>query len=58
VNFDEFSGPVTAKWFNPARDTELVVHGADLPNRGSQKFRMPGDNGTGINDWVLLLESR
>jgi hypothetical protein len=58
VNFDEFAAPVTTKWFNPARDAELIAHGDALPNRGSQKLRTPGDNGTGLNDWVLLLESR
>ena len=58
VNFGEFSGPVTAKWFNPARDAELVVHGDALANRGSQRLQTPGDNGRLANDWVLLLEAR
>jgi hypothetical protein len=26
VNVDELSTPVTAKWFNPARDAELIAH--------------------------------
>ena len=58
VNFDEFSAPVTANWFNPARDAEFIAHDATLSNRGSQKLQTPGDNGTGVNDWVLLLEAR
>ena len=58
VNFDEFSAPVTARWFNPARDTELLAHDAAPSNRGSQKLQTPGDNGTGVNDWVLVLEAR
>jgi hypothetical protein len=58
VNFDAFSAPVNAKWFNPARDTEFIAHDAAPSNRGSQKLQTPGDNGTGVNDWVLVLEAR
>jgi hypothetical protein len=28
-----------------------------MPNSGSRDFTTPGDNGTGANDWVLVLES-
>ncbi len=58
LNLDRFPGPVTATWFNPAKDTPRGAPGFVLPNRGSQTVRTPGENGTGANDWVLTLEAR
>jgi len=52
-----FPGPVTAQWFNPAKEAAVSSHAAVLPNRERQTARTPGDNGTGVNDWVLVLES-
>jgi len=57
LDLSRFPGPVTAHWFNPAKDAALSPHGAVLPNRERQTLRTPGDNGTGVNDWVLVLET-
>lgn len=58
VNLDELSAPITAQWFNPAMDAAPIGAGSALSSRGSRKFRTPGDNGTGANDWLLVLEAR
>ncbi len=58
LNLANFAGPVTARWFNPAKDASLLPYGATFPNRGQQTLQTPGDNGVGANDWLLVLESR
>ena len=50
LNLSSFPGPVTARWFNPAKDALLVPHTAALPNRSHQILSTPDDNGTGVND--------
>jgi hypothetical protein len=57
LNLSSFPGPVTAHWFNPAKDAPLAAHTGDLPNRAQQTLSTPGDNETGVNDWVLSLEA-
>jgi len=57
LNLANFPGPVTAQWFNPAKDAPLLPHDPRLINRGTQTLQTPGDNGTSANDWVLVLES-
>jgi hypothetical protein len=49
--------PVTAHWFNPAKDAPLAAHAIVLPNHAGRTLRTPGDNGTGANDWGLILEA-
>jgi hypothetical protein len=53
------SGPARALWFNPTNGA-YVDAGRGHPNQGRRTFTTPGDNGTGTNDWVLVLtlESR
>ena len=50
------SGPATARWFNPATG-EYTAIDPSLPNAGLRLFSTPGNNGTGTNDWVLVLEA-
>lgn len=57
LNLDSFPGPVTASWLNPAKDGPLRPHRQVLPQRDQENIATPGDNGTGVNDWVLILES-
>ena len=57
LNLTAFPGPVTAHWFNPAKDAALIAHGPAMPNQDGQKLRAPGDNSTGANDWALVLKS-
>lgn len=57
VNLDRLAGPVKAQWFNPASGEYVAIAGSPFPNRGTHAFETPGDNGTGDNDWLLVLET-
>jgi hypothetical protein len=57
VDMAKLSGPTMARWYNPTTGTYAVINGSPLANRDSRDFTTPGDNGTGTNDWVLLLET-
>jgi hypothetical protein len=46
-----------ARWYNPTAGTYTTIDGSPLANKGSRDFATPGDNGTGTNDWVLVLEA-
>ena len=56
VDMTRLSGRVEAKWFNPANGAYKTVAGSPFENSGSRNLTTPGDNGTGTNDWVLVLE--
>jgi hypothetical protein len=58
VDLGRFPGPVTARWQNPVGGRSRAAAHGPLPNRGTRTFRTPGDNGTGTNDWLLVLEAR
>jgi hypothetical protein len=58
VDLAKFSGPITARWYNPADGRWRSGYDGSLPNRGSHPFGTPGDNGTRTNDWLLVLEVR
>jgi hypothetical protein len=58
VNLHALASAVTAKWFNPARDASSIDEGAVRTVADAPRLRTPGDNGTGVNDWVLMLEAR
>jgi hypothetical protein len=58
VDLSHFAGPVTARWYNPAKGDWTAITSTPLPNRDSHTFQTPGDNGTGASDWLLILESR
>jgi hypothetical protein len=47
-----------AKWINPARDDAPTDERSVTTNVDAQRLRLPGDNGTGANDWVLVVEAR
>jgi hypothetical protein len=56
LDLSAFPLPLKARWVNPARDVPPLVTAELLANRPQQSLRTPGDNGTGANDWVLVLE--
>ncbi len=58
VDLAQFSGPITARWYNPADGRWTSIQDAPLPNRGLHPFITPGDNGNRTNDWLLVLEVR
>ena len=51
-----FKGPVTARWFNPTDGRYTAIAGSPFYNRQPQRLTTPGDNGTGDNDWLLIME--
>lgn len=51
------SGPANARWYNPTDGTYRLIAGSPLASSDSRDFATPGDNGTGANDWVLVLET-
>jgi hypothetical protein len=57
LNMLRLSGQANAQWFNPAQGTHTAIPGSPFANSGSRDFTTPGDNGTGTNDWVLVLEA-
>jgi hypothetical protein len=58
VDLSQFSGPVSARWYNPTDGRWTTINETPLPNRATQTYRTPGDNGTKTNDWLLILEVR
>ena len=57
VNLASLAGSLEARWYNPTNGRYTATDKGRLPNQGSHTFRTPGDNGTGTNDWLLVLTS-
>jgi hypothetical protein len=55
VEMAAMNSPARARWFNPTTGAYVEI-GTELANTGSRLFTTPGDNGTGANDWVLVLD--
>jgi hypothetical protein len=55
LNMSKFSGPVTARWFDPTNGVYAAIAGSPFPNSGSRTFGPPGNNSAGWTDWVLVL---
>jgi hypothetical protein len=58
VDMAKLSGPANARWYNPTSGSYASIDESPLANSGSRDFTTPGDNGTGANDWILVLETR
>jgi hypothetical protein len=56
IDMTKFSGPVTARWFDPTNNMLQTISGSPFPNSGNKRFTPPGANSTGDTDWVLDLE--
>jgi hypothetical protein len=56
IDMTRLSGPVTARWFDPANATYVAIEGSPFSNTGSRSFTPPGKNHDGDGDWVLALE--
>jgi chitodextrinase len=56
VNMAKLSGPVSARWYDPAEGTFTAAAGAPLDNHGARAFTPPGPNADGDGDWLLVLE--
>jgi hypothetical protein len=57
VDLNQLAGPVTANWFNPTDGRLTPVPGSPFANSGPPQLKDPGDNGSGTNDWLLILET-
>ncbi len=57
VDKSPFAAPVSVQWRNPTIAGVKPVEVSVLPNEGTHPLFTPGDNGTGANDWVLLLKA-
>jgi hypothetical protein len=58
IDMTKLSGPVTARWFDPANGAYIEIAGSPFSNAGSQTFTPPGNNHDGDGDWVLVLEAK
>jgi uncharacterized protein DUF4038/collagenase-like protein with putative collagen-binding domain len=56
VNLAKFTGPVTARWYDPSTGTYTAIAGSPFANSGSHVFSTPGLNKDGQSDWVLVLQ--
>ena len=56
IDMTRLSGPVTARWFDPANAAYVPIAGSPFSNTGAQAFAAPGRNHDGDGDWVLVLE--
>ncbi len=55
VNMTRLAAGIEGKWFNPTTGQYIPITGLmQIPN---QNITSPGNNGTGMNDWLLILES-
>lgn len=55
VDMSKLSGPVRARWYDPATGAFLPVTGSPFANAGARTLTPPGRNGGGDGDWVLVL---
>lgn len=56
VDMSQFSGTVTARWFDPTSGDYEVDVASPLANSGTHEFSHAGTNDAGDADWVLVLE--
>ena len=52
----ELGGSASGRWYNPTSGQYTTIAGSPFANTGSRTFTTPGNNGTGTNDWLLVLE--
>jgi hypothetical protein len=54
VNMSQFTGQVTAQWYDPTAGTYTAI--GSFANSGTHTFNSPSTNSAGKNDFVLLLQ--
>lgn len=57
ADLSRITGPAQARWFNPVTGAYAPIAGSPFANTGRHDFTTPGDNGTGTNDWLLVIEA-
>lgn len=56
VDMSQFSGTVTARWFDPTDGSYIADAASPLSNTGTHNFSRASTNSTGDADWILILE--
>lgn len=56
LDLTRFRGPVTARWFNPTDGRYTAIQASPFDHRQPQRLTTPGNNGTGDNDWLLIMD--
>jgi hypothetical protein len=57
VDLSQLTGRVTAEWYNPVTGQYQAAGSGPLGNAGEVTLTTPGDNSSGTNDWLLILQS-
>jgi len=57
VAMSKLQNGVTARWFDPTDNAFQAIEGSPFSNQGTHEFAVPGKNGAGDPDWVLVLEA-
>ena len=55
VDMTALKDKIKAYWYDPASGTSVTIAGSPFNNKNSHMFTPPGKNGSGQNDWVLML---
>ncbi|HVU26094.1 MAG TPA: DUF4038 domain-containing protein [Opitutus sp.] len=55
LDLSGLAGPAEAEWFDPAAEAAPVAARGKIPNAPRRVFKTPGANGSGANDWVLVI---
>ena len=58
IDTSRLAGPISARWFNPVSGVDRVEPGFGAAQKGIKRLRTPGDNGSGANDWILVLKAK
>jgi hypothetical protein len=58
VDTSRLAGSIAARWFNPVGGGYRADPGLEEGKKGLHLIRTPGDNGSGANDWVLILNTQ
>jgi hypothetical protein len=56
INMGSLAEPVQGRWFDPSSGIYTDIAGGALPNSGSRRFMIPGNNTDGARDLFLVLE--
>ena len=56
VDMTTMSGPAQARWYNPTTAGYTLIS-ASIANAGTHTFTPPADNGSGYDDWLLVLNT-
>ena len=55
VDMTAMGGPARARWYNPTTALYTLIS-SSIANTGTYYFAPPGNNGSGYDDWVLVLD--